>query len=244
LSRWLGRELSGVLAYADEKGRDAFAFEPIQSRYLEVAEDLRVRTPYSKTVVAELRAVPWAWWDRDARAWRVPFRSWPELRERWRAIEAAAERNEPAERQKRRDARKGTAQHDAIASRASESRRRRHPVPADALPPLDRVVMTTQRRAVIFVEVTGELADEGVVDSQYPGVGSAHGPLVWANWRKPTHDELVKSWPSRWPASEIELSRGWWQPTLEELRDERRKARAIERSLATRRLKGPGPPSE
>src|ERR1700709_910416 len=61
LHRWLGRELSGALAYADEKGRDGFAFEPIDSPYLEAVEDLRVRTPYSRTVVEELRAVPWAW---------------------------------------------------------------------------------------------------------------------------------------------------------------------------------------
>lgn len=28
LNQWLGRELSGVLAYADDRGRDAFAFQP------------------------------------------------------------------------------------------------------------------------------------------------------------------------------------------------------------------------
>ena len=37
LNRWLGREMSGVLAYADDQGRDAFAFQPVESRYLEVA---------------------------------------------------------------------------------------------------------------------------------------------------------------------------------------------------------------
>jgi hypothetical protein len=36
--------MSGVLAYADDRGRDGFAFQPIESRYLEVADDLR--TPY------------------------------------------------------------------------------------------------------------------------------------------------------------------------------------------------------
>jgi hypothetical protein len=57
--------MSGVLTYADERGRDGFAFQPIESRYLEVADDLRIRTPYSRTVVDELRLVPWAWWDGD-----------------------------------------------------------------------------------------------------------------------------------------------------------------------------------
>ena len=60
LTAWMGREWSGVLAHADQRGRDAFTFEPIASPYLEVADDLVVRTPYSRTVVAELRAVPWA----------------------------------------------------------------------------------------------------------------------------------------------------------------------------------------
>jgi hypothetical protein len=96
--------LSGVLAYADQRGRDAFAFDPIESRYLEVRDGFLIRTPFSRTVQAELREVPWAAWDGDARAWRVPFRSWEELRRRWPAIEAAALRNEPEERKKRRDA--------------------------------------------------------------------------------------------------------------------------------------------
>ncbi len=94
LNRWLGREMSGVLAYADDRGRDAFAFQPIGSRYLEAADDLRIRTPYAKAVVDELRAVPWAWWDGDLKAWRVPFRSWDALLRRWPAIEAAAQRIE------------------------------------------------------------------------------------------------------------------------------------------------------
>jgi hypothetical protein len=82
--------MSGVLTYADERGRDGFAFQPIESRYLEVADDLRIRTPYSRAVVDELRLVPWAWWDGDLEAWRVPFRSWEDLRRRWPTIEAAA----------------------------------------------------------------------------------------------------------------------------------------------------------
>ncbi|WP_222846967.1 hypothetical protein, partial [Staphylococcus aureus] len=64
----------------DSKGRDAFAFDPLSSSYLEVSDDLRVRTPYSKSVLEELRAIPWASWDDELRAWRVPFRSLEELR--------------------------------------------------------------------------------------------------------------------------------------------------------------------
>jgi len=50
-------ELVGVLAYADARGRDAFAFEPIDSPTSRW-RGLWVRTPYSRTVVAELQAVP------------------------------------------------------------------------------------------------------------------------------------------------------------------------------------------
>jgi hypothetical protein len=101
LTAWSGREWTGVLAHADERGRDAFAFEPVESPYLETTDDLVVRTPYSRAVVAELRAVPWARWDPASKAWRVPFRSLEELRRRWPAIEDAARRAEPAERRKR-----------------------------------------------------------------------------------------------------------------------------------------------
>jgi hypothetical protein len=58
LKAWSGREWTGVLAHADKRGRDAYAFEPVTSPYLEVADDLAVRTPYSRAVVTELRAVP------------------------------------------------------------------------------------------------------------------------------------------------------------------------------------------
>ncbi|MEA2728622.1 MAG: hypothetical protein QOF70_3097 [Acetobacteraceae bacterium] len=234
LNRWFGREMSGVLAYADERGRDAFAFQPVESRYLEVADDLRIRTPYSKTVVAEMRAVRWAWWDGDLKAWRVPFRSWEELQRHWPAIEAAAQWNEPEERQKRRQARKGSPEQQEAAARASERRRRRYPVPDETLPPLERVAMTHQG-AVIFTDLTGELVEDAIVKRYYSGVSAAGVTLVWATWRKPTHTELVKAWPARWPANTQDLARGWWQPTLEELRVERRKASSVERAQETAR---------
>jgi hypothetical protein len=235
LDRWLGREMSGVLAYADERGRDAFAFQPIESRYLEVADDLRIRTPYSKTVVTEMRLVPWAWWDGYLKAWRVPFRSWEELRKRWPAIEAAAQRNEPAERQKRQQARKGSSEQQETAARARERRQRRYPVPDETLPPLERVVMTHQG-SVIFTNVTGELVEDAIARHYYPDVSAAGVTLVWAAWRKPTHAELVKAWPARGPADAQDLARGWWQPTLAELRVERRNALSAERAQETRRL--------
>ena len=111
LTMWASRQWSGVLAHADERGRDAFVFEPITSPYLEVADDLVVRTPYSRIVIAELRTVPWARWDTVSKVWRVPFRSYEELRRHWPAIEEAARRAEPGERRKREESRRSSPEH-------------------------------------------------------------------------------------------------------------------------------------
>ena len=234
LGRWLGREMSGVLAFADDRGRDAFAFQPIESRYLEVADDLRIRTPYSTTVVEELRAIPWAWWDADSKTWRVPFRSWEDLQRRWPAVEAAAQRSEPSARLERRQARKGTPEQLEAAERAAERQRRRYPVPDEPLPPLGRVFMT-HLGTVIFTDVSGELVDGAIAGRFYPDVFNTGPTLVWATWRKPTHDELVKAWPTRRSADERDAARGWWQPTIEELRVDRRKAASNERAQQARR---------
>ncbi|TKB29777.1 MAG: hypothetical protein E5W69_04620, partial [Mesorhizobium sp.] len=44
IQRWLAQEADLRVAHDDSKGRDAFAFDPLSSRYLEVADDLRIRT--------------------------------------------------------------------------------------------------------------------------------------------------------------------------------------------------------
>jgi hypothetical protein len=127
----------------------------------------------------------------------------------------------------------GTPEQQEVATRATERRRRRYPVHDDPLPPLDRVVMT-HLGAVIFTDITGELADNDTVEGFYPEVSSAGISLLWGTWREPTHDELVKAWPGRWPADTRDRARGWWQPTIEELRVERRMAAPRERALQTK----------
>lgn len=236
LAAWAGREWSGVLAYADQRGRDAFAFEPIASPYLEVADDLVVRTPYSRTVIAELRAVPWARWDPASKAWRVPFRSYEELRRRWSAIEDAARRAEPEERRRREESRKASPEQADRRAADAERRRHRYPVPEDASPPLDRVLMT-HAGPVVFEGVTGEIVEPVLAARFYPGVAAGSAALVWAGWRRPTHAELVQTWPARAAPSPAESARGWWQPTIEMLREERRRAASLERAQATRRAK-------
>ncbi|CCM72268.1 hypothetical protein BN406_05986 (plasmid) [Sinorhizobium meliloti Rm41] len=105
-------------AFADEKGRDAFEFDPIESRYLKAAPaSFEIRTPYSRTIVNEIREIPYAYWDADRRLWTVPYRSFDELRRRWPAIEAAAQRSEPEARKARREAIRGTEEDEALKAR-------------------------------------------------------------------------------------------------------------------------------
>jgi hypothetical protein len=236
LSRWASREWTGVLAFADQRGRDAFAFEPIASPYLEVADGFVVRTPYSRAVIAELREVPWAAWDPGVKAWRVPFRSVEALRQRWPAIEAAARLAEPEARRQRAEGRRASPEGGDRRAEEAERRRRRYPVPEDALPPPGRV-LATHAGCLVFEEVSGELAEPGIVARFYPGVAAGAAALVWAAWRRPGHAELVETWPARTPPAAEELARGWWQPTIEVLREERRKAASLERAQATRRAR-------
>lgn len=232
-TRWMDRELPAGFGRADERGRDSFSFEPIVSSYLTVADEIVIRTPYSRTVVEELRAVPWAWWNGEDKAWHVPFRSVDELRKRWPAIETAAKRNEPEARKQRCEAAKTEPGYEQVKIATSERRRRRYPVPAAALPPLDRVLMSHEG-PLLILEVTGEIVPDETAQRHYAW-GSAQQNLVWAKWRRPTFDELVRTWPVKRPAISSDLVRGWWQPTLEELRRARRAARSLERAQQARR---------
>lgn len=128
-ARWMDRQLSQSDPFADEKGKDAFEFDPIVSPYLEVADDLRLRTPYSRTIVGELRQIPWAHWDEDTKTWRVPFRSYDDFKKRWATIEAAARRNEPDARKLRRLSLRGSFEETQARNKTNERRRRRYPVP-------------------------------------------------------------------------------------------------------------------
>ena len=60
IAKWRALEQSRADIHADDKGRDAFLFDPIESDCLEAAAELVVRTTYSPTVVSELRQVPFA----------------------------------------------------------------------------------------------------------------------------------------------------------------------------------------
>ncbi|WP_119258548.1 hypothetical protein [Shinella zoogloeoides] len=232
IDRWMAREESRVDPYADAKGRDAFEFEPILSPYLGVdREGFRIKTPYSRKLVEEIRQVPFARWDGGNKVWRVPFASYEDLVDRWQVIETEAQRCEPEERRKRAGARRGTDEERTSRLRAAERKRRRIPLPADDLPPLDRPIATTAYGIVVVSDSNGELVEREEIAELYPGL---LGDQVWATWRTPSLDEFVHTWPSKVEPGQQERRRGWWLPTLEELREARRTARARERR-ATRR---------
>jgi hypothetical protein len=219
---WIARELADLDRHADARGRDAFAFEPIESPYLTPADDLLVRTPYSRTVVRQLRATPFARWDPEERAWRVPYRSLEELRRRWPEIDAAARRNEPEAKRLRREQ---SRPNPVEAALQAERRRRRYPLRADDPPPVDEPVSVFRFGVVVF-EAMGEVVTD-------PPVAFPHtedGDLVWGWWRMPTFRELAAVRPEREPTPREERERrGWWRPDREELRERRRTLRAAER---------------
>lgn len=204
ISRWLAEMEAEADAFADEKGRDAFAFDPIESRYLETTPSaFQIRTPYSRTVVDEIREIPSARWDGDRRLWTVPYRSYDELRRRWPAIEAAAARNEPEMRKARREAMKGTDEEEVSKARLRERRRKRYPVPADDVPPFERAI-GTHAGVVIFTGTDGELADPATVSTFYFPAGQSE-EHVWASWRPGSLEELVTIWPARTLAGDKDL---------------------------------------
>lgn len=236
IDRWLAHEAGLVAIHADNKGRDAFTFDPISSPYLEVADDLRIRTPYSRTILKELREIPWASWDDELHAWCVPFRSYEELRRRWPKIEKTAQEAEPEARKRRREAERISDAGKATRLRTTERRRHRYPLLAEDLPSVGRALATEQYGIVVFTEVSGELVEPSEWSVVYPHV-RASGDYIWASWRSATLAELIKTWPARHAAGSSELSRGWWQPTLSELRVARKNARSNERRKRTRDLR-------
>jgi hypothetical protein len=234
LDTWMAQELQNLDRHADEKGRDAFAFEPLESPYLTIAEDLRVRTPYSRTIVEALRSIPWAHWDPEERIWRVPFRSYEELKSRWPDIEEAARRNEPAARQKRREEQRSHVPEETARIQA-ERRRRRYPVPGDDLPPMGFPVSTHRWGVVVFEDIESDPIQDLAVADLYPHMRSDPPRYVWARWRMPTLQEVYRTRPPRTDEDhELRESRGWWWSSREELRERARKLREVERMQRAR----------
>jgi hypothetical protein len=231
LEAWASREISDLDRHADDKGRDAFAFDPLASPYLTVGEELTVRTPYSRAAVDLLRTVPFARWDGEAKAWRIPFRGFERLRAVWPDVEAAARRAEPEARERRRAER---ASDPLEAMRAAERRRRRYPVPLGDPPPLDRPVATDGFGVVVF-EAVGEAIPE---DAAIPAVHAHAAPrdevFAWARWRVPDWREIARAKPV-----EGDRHRGWRLPDSADLDERRRLMRSHARARETRARSGP-----
>jgi len=226
LDRWMAEEMAAIDRHADAKGRDDFLFDPFTSAFLEPGDDdLIVRTPWSRTIVAAMRAIPWARWDHLARVWRVPYRSAAELRRRWPAIEAAAERNSPEARLARALARTP----DPLARRRQADRRRgRYPVPLADPPPAEMPVATLFG-VVVFEGSDGDLPTPEEA-AAYPFVADEPDNFVWATFRTPEYREIRALKPGE---DEPDSSQGWWPATAEEIEDARQRlARGYRRQRA------------
>lgn len=234
LDAWMTRELESLDRHADAKGRDAYLFEPLESPYLTIGDELMIRTPYSRSVVEALRSIPWAHWNPDGKIWHVPFRSYEDLRRLWPVIEDAARRNEPEERRRRREERKRQGLDPAGPAQA-ERRRRRYPVPGDDLPPVDRPLATFTWGIVVFEEIEDRRVDEIPDPGLYPHVKDDPGRYVWARWRPPALQEVYRTRPVREPDDRaLRESRGWWEPSPDELHEQARRLRQMERAQRSR----------
>ena len=80
-------------------------------------------------------------------------------------------------------------------------------------------------------DITGELVACDIIAELLPDTPDDH---VWGFWRVPSLEELVQTWPSKKEPGKDERRRGWWLPTIDELREARRTARSRERRLAIR----------
>jgi hypothetical protein len=240
LDAWLSRELAALDRHADAKGRDAYSFDPLESRYLVVGEDLGIRTPYSRTVVEIMRTIPWARWDPEERLWRAPFRSYEALKACWPAIEEAARRNEPEARRQRREEQKEQPRDPDAVALQGERRRRRYPVPGDDLPPLDQPVTVFEFGVVVFERLGEELIAKDAVPVAYPHMTAEGAAYLWARWRLPTFREIAATRPRReaedWSAR---AARGWWWPDRGELEERRRILRRAERARQARETSAP-----
>ncbi|MDE1996913.1 MAG: hypothetical protein KGI75_30720 [Rhizobiaceae bacterium] len=81
-------------------------------------------------------------------------------------------------------------------------------------------------------EITGELVDPREAVEHHP---NANDEQVWAGWRLATLDELIHAWPAQDRPGVYEKFRGWWHPTLDELREARQNAKSRDRHKRRKR---------
>jgi hypothetical protein len=153
-------------------------------------------------------------------------------------IEETARQAEPEERRQRAEARKGSEDEAKAKRRTSERRKKRLPAPSNDLPPLGRPVATCAFGIIVVTEITGELLNAQEFSEHHPNIDVEH---VWAGWRAPTLEELVQTWLARVEPGEYERLRGWWMPTIDELRVARSSTKSMLRRQQNRNVERRSP---
>jgi hypothetical protein len=117
------------MSFAEEKARDALAFEPLpSSRWVRVHEKngILIRVRYSESLSRLLRSLPQARWEAEHKQWRYPFSSSDAIRRAIPDIERlAAVAQEAADKEtERREAQRARAEKAREDYRRERERRR------------------------------------------------------------------------------------------------------------------------
>lgn len=226
IDRWLASEMGRHDPYEQERGRDAYEFEPILSSYLEVTDTgFRIRTAYSKPVVDELRQIPFARWNGDEKVWEVPYASYDDL--------------QPGGRRSRRP-RRGTS----LKSVGNGPRRERAPSTRrrsdDGLQSAGSDDCLSQVKTCRHWAGPWPQPPSGTSSSRRSRANSSiprmrrsiiRTPTTstcgWDGGRPPWTNSCIYGRRKR-GRGEYERLRGWWQPDIEELRSARSAAKSRE----------------
>jgi len=226
ISRWLAEIEAEAEAFADDKGRDAFAFDPIESRYLKAGTAaLLIRTPYPKrsspksarsvtparTLIDVCGACLTGHTSISGTDGRLSKASPLEVSRR----QERSDEKRSVELKKTRLPRRGAGSEAASAIRFPPIRYRSCP---GNFHPYRRYRLCRSGRGI---------ADAETVHAFYfpPDAGRDY---VWVAWRTGKLEELVTAWPAPSGSTAEERHRGWYLPTLDELRVARRDARSRE----------------
>lgn len=157
-----------MIRFAEEKARDALAFEPLPpSRWISVdrAEGILISVRYSEPLSALLRSLPQARWEAERRRWRYPFTSGEAIRRAAPEIERLAGlAQESADREtEAREAERAAAARARENERQDRERRRAMAQPRPLRPEFLAVIPDRPRFAIAIEAIADDLRALGAM---------------------------------------------------------------------------------